>query len=105
MGARLHHKDELSGVSDQLTRAMGVAAEMVRAVGPERIEIVTLTRGRICLQPAVLNEGERIALALGCDLPLDHRMFVPGHTLWTGSIDGLEVQVRSALRQLSGAIQ
>lgn len=87
--------------ADQLTFAMDVAAEAIRAVGPEHIEIVTLTQGRICVQPVDLNEGERIARALGCDLPLDHRMFVPGHTLWTGVVDGLEVQVRSVLRQVA----
>lgn len=86
------------GVSDRLAFAMDVAAGVVGAVGAERMETVTLTRGRICLQPVDLNEGEQIAVALGCDFPLDHRMFVPGHTLWTGLLDGLEVQVRSALR-------
>lgn len=87
-------------LADQLTFAMDVATEAIRAVGPEHIEIVTLTRGRICVQPVDLNEGERIARTLGCDLPLDHRMFVPGHTLWTGVVHGLEVQVRSVLRQM-----
>jgi hypothetical protein len=45
------------------------------------------------------------AVVLGLDSALDHRMFVPGHTLWTGSIDGLEVQVRSVLRQAVGAVR
>jgi hypothetical protein len=27
---------------------------------------------------------------------------VPGHTLWTGIVDGLEVQIRSVLRQPAG---
>jgi len=73
------------------------------AVGPDRVELVTFTRDRVSLQPADLAEGERIARTLGLDSPLDHRMFGPGHTLWTGSIDGVEVQVRSALRQVVGA--
>lgn len=89
----------MTRLADPLTLAMDVAAAAVRAVGPEHIEIVTFTRGRICLQPADLNRGEQIARTLGCDLPLDHRMFVPGHTLWTGELDGLEVQVRSVLRR------
>ena len=86
-----------------LTFAMGIVADSLRTVGPDLVEIVTLTRGRICLQPMGLNRGEQIAHALGCDVPLDHRMFVPGHTLWTGVVEGLEVQVRSALRQTVGA--
>jgi hypothetical protein len=85
---------------DQLMFAMAVATDAVQAVGSDRIEIVTLTRGRICFQPVDINRGEQIARTLGCDSPLDHRMFVPGHTLWTGERDGLEVQVRSALRQV-----
>ncbi|MEU4386261.1 hypothetical protein [Promicromonospora sp. NPDC023805] len=100
MGLELHHRHEVSGVPDPLTRAMGVAFQTVETVGPERIEIVTLTRGRICLQPVDLNEGEQIAHVLGCDLPLDHRMFVPGHTLWAAERDGLEIQIRSVLRRL-----
>jgi len=32
-------------------------------------------------------------------------MFVPGHTLWTGVRDGLEVQVRSVLRRPLGAVR
>lgn len=83
---------------DDLTRALGDAFAAIRAVGPNRIELVTVTKDRICLQPADLADGEQIAHALGCDLPLDHRMFVPGHTLWTGTRHGLEIQVRSALR-------
>lgn len=85
---------------DQLMFAMAVATDAVRALGTDRIEIVTLTRGRICFQPVDINQGEQIARTLGCDSPLDHRMFVPGHTLWTGERDGLEVQVRSTLRQM-----
>lgn len=100
MGLHLHHRDEASGVPDLLSLAMDIADDAVKAVGPEHIEIVTLTRGRICLQPTDLNQGEHIARALGLDAPLDHRMFVPGHTLWTGERHGLEVQVRSVLRQM-----
>jgi hypothetical protein len=100
MGIHLHHRDEASGVPDPLTLAIGIAVDAVRTVGPEQIEIVTLTRGRICLQPTDSNQGEQIARALGLGAPLDHRMFVPGHTLWTDERDGLEVQVRSVLRQV-----
>ena len=91
---------EGSALALQLERAMSIVADVLRLVGAHRIEIVTLTRGRICLQPAHMADGEEIARALGCDFPLDHRMFVPGHTLWTGERDGLEVQVRSVLRQM-----
>jgi hypothetical protein len=27
---------------------------------------------------------------------------VPGHTLWTGIVDGFEVQIRAVLRQPAG---
>lgn len=91
--------DERSPVDD-LTRAMHDAFSAILAVGPDRIELVTVAKDRICLLPTDLAEGEEIARALGCDLPLDHRMFVPGHTLWTGTRYGLEIQVRSVLRQV-----
>ncbi|GAA4687919.1 hypothetical protein GCM10023198_02850 [Promicromonospora umidemergens] len=87
-------------MASRLEAAMATTARVLRTVGADHIEIVTLTRGRICLQPVDLNQGEQIARALGCDFPLDHRMFVPGHTLWTGLVEGLEIQVRSALRQV-----
>ena len=88
---------------ERLDHAMDIARRIAATVGADRIELVTLTRDRICLQPTATEDGEQIAHAIGCDLPIDHRMFVPGHTLWTGDIDGLEVQVRSALRAPVGA--
>lgn len=100
MGLQLHRQDDTSTAVDPLMLAMGIAAESLRLVGPGLVEILTFTRGRICLQPTDLNQGERLARILGCESPLDHRMFVPGHTLWTGERNGLEVQVRSALRQV-----
>lgn len=105
MGLPFHDQVETSRVPDPLTFAMGIVADSLRTVGPDLVEIVTLTRGRICLQPVDLNQGEQIAHTLGCDAPLDHRMFVPGHTLWTGEVGGLEVQVRSVLRQAVGAVR
>lgn len=94
---------QTAAAPERLDHAMDIARGITAAVGTERIELVTLTRDRICLQPTAMDDGERIAHTIGCDLPIDHRMFVPGHTLWTGDIDGLEVQVRSALRAPSGA--
>jgi hypothetical protein len=35
---------------------------------------------------------------------LDYRMFIPGHTVWSGDLFGLEVQVRAELRQPIGAV-
>ena len=84
---------------DDLLRAISNAGVSVSEVGAHRIEVVTITRNRMCLHPTHLAEGEAIARSLGLNHPLDHRMFVPGNTLWTGERDGLEVQVRSALRQ------
>lgn len=89
--------------SAPLVDALDVVAAILNEVGTDRIDLVTFTRDRISLQPADLAEGEQIARTLGLDSPLDHRMFVPGHTLWTGQVDGLEVQVRSVLRRTMGA--
>jgi hypothetical protein len=85
--------------SDDLLRAIEHAKDAVSEVGAHRIEVVTITRNRMCLHPSHLADGEAIARSLGLDLPMDHRMFVPGHTLWTGEVESLEVQVRSILRQ------
>lgn len=85
--------------------ALALAARLLADIGMSRIELVTFTSDRLCLHPADLTEGEQIARAVGCDFPLDHRMFVPGHTLWTGIVDGLEVQIRSVLRQSVGLLQ
>jgi hypothetical protein len=82
---------------------LDIVAAVLDRIGSDRIELVTLTRNRLSLQPADLAEGEQIAQVLGLDSPLDHRMFVPGHTLWCGQVHGLEVQVRSVLRVPAGA--
>jgi hypothetical protein len=91
--------DRTEQVAMPLLRAVATAAEMIRRTGPERIELVTITRDRLSLQPTELADGRQIAQLLGLDLPLDHRMFEPGHTLWTGEVHDLEVQVRSVLRR------
>ncbi|MBL0886893.1 hypothetical protein [Myceligenerans indicum] len=77
---------------------MGTAIAMVAKVGGERLEVVTVTRNRVCLQPRELSDGEQIANELACNAPLDHRLTIPEYTMWTGHRGGLEVQVRSALR-------
>jgi hypothetical protein len=77
------------------------AARFLDFVGADRIELVTVTPNRVSLQPVDLNQGEQIARVLGLTMPMDHRMFVPGNTLWTGDRDGFEVQVRSVLRQVA----
>jgi hypothetical protein len=88
---------------EPLARVLSVAAEALTTVGPEQIAQVTLTHGRICLQPADLSAGERIATMLGCDVPLDHRMISPGFTDWSGEREGLEIHVRGTLRRPVGA--
>ena len=87
---------------DSLVYALGVVAHVLATVGEDRIETVTLNRGRISLHPHDLSEGEQIAKALGCTLPMDHRMLVPGTTDWSGDIEGHEVHVRAQLRSLTG---
>ncbi|GAB4086329.1 hypothetical protein GCM10028784_29590 [Myceligenerans cantabricum] len=87
---------------DALLRSLETAAQLVRIAGRDRVAMVTTARGWLCLQPHDLSDGERIARLLGCDAPLDHRLTVPGSTLWTGRREGLEVQVRSQLRDPAG---
>lgn len=85
-------------VPDQLDPAMTVLRGVLDRIGTDRIALATLARGWVCVQPVRLDDGEQIARTLGCTNPLDHRLLVPGHTLWTGTREGLELQVRSALR-------
>jgi hypothetical protein len=82
-----------------IREAISLVDSLLASVGAERIEVVTATRNRVCVQPRDLRDGEEIARRLGCDAPLDHHLVVPGYTLWTGSRDGLEVQIRSSLRE------
>ncbi|MFC4630108.1 hypothetical protein ACFO6V_17805 [Promicromonospora alba] len=89
-------------IGGTIGRAHALTARLLADIGMSRIELVTFTSDRICLHPVDLTESEQIARGFGCDFPLDHRMFVPGHTLWTGIVDGLEVQIRSAPRQHAG---
>ena len=86
-----------------ITDALTTAKEVVAEIGEDRVELVTITAHWIAIHPASMPDGENIARDLGLDSALDHRMFVPGHTLWTGLRDGLEVQVRAELRRLTGA--
>ncbi|GAB3166497.1 hypothetical protein GCM10027059_25710 [Myceligenerans halotolerans] len=97
------HHERGSG-EGALVLALGTAIGMVAKVGGERLEVVTVTRNRICVHPRDLSEGEQIARLLACDAPLDHRLTVPEYTLWTGARDNLEVQVRARLRDPAGAL-
>ncbi|MBE1876166.1 hypothetical protein [Myceligenerans pegani] len=83
---------------------VGLVDGWLSAIGPERIDVVTTTRSRVSLHPRDLSESEQIARELGCVSPLDHRTTVPGYTLWSGTRDGIEVQVRAALRRPVGTI-
>jgi hypothetical protein len=87
-----------------ILHAFAAAEEAITQIGEQRIELVTLTSGRVSIQPVNLHDGEDIARSLGLTLPIDHRMFIPGHTVWSGDLFGLEVQVRAALRQPIGAL-
>ena len=79
---------------------LSAASRILALAGADRIELVTVARDRVSLQPAHLKEGEQIARELSLNVPVDHRMFVPGNTLWTGEVDGVEAQVRSALHRV-----
>lgn len=81
-----------------LELALGTAIGLVAKIGGERLEVVTVSRNRMCLHPRDLHEGEQIARELHCTNPLDHHLTVPEYTLWTGAHGDQEVQVRSVLR-------
>lgn len=99
--ATSHADDE-----DSLIRALDVVRAALVEVGAERVELVTTTdSGRVTIQPARLDDGESIARSLGLDSPVDHRMIGPGYTLWSGTREGLEFQVRGALRHPFGGLQ
>jgi hypothetical protein len=82
-------------IGDGLSAALRILA----LVGADRVALVTVARDRVSFQPTHLKEGEQIARELGLVVPVDRRIFVPGNTLWTGELDGFEVQVRSVLRR------
>lgn len=88
----------------EMLHAFDVAVAALSQAGAHRIESVTIARGWVCMQPADLSDGERIARELALDMPLDHRMTEPGYTVWSGDRDRLEVQVRAALRQRDRAL-
>ncbi|MBO0610705.1 hypothetical protein [Myceligenerans salitolerans] len=94
---RTSHR-ERSAEKGALELALGTAIGMVAKVGGERLDVVAVTRNRVCLSPRDLTDGEEIAQVLQCAIPLDHRLTVPEYTMWTGRRGDLEVQVRSALR-------
>lgn len=95
--------DPAPGDTSSILLALDAAKAAVVEVGADRIELLTATgSGQVTIQPALLADGESIARALGLDSPLDHRMVPPGYTLWCGVRDGLEFQVRGALRQPLG---
>lgn len=101
---------ELHGHVPAEAGSMSLALDAVKAalveVGEERVERVETTgNGRVTIQPARLDDGESIARALGLDSPVDHRMISPGYTLWSGTREGLEFQVRGALRHPFGGLQ
>jgi hypothetical protein len=87
-----------------MSEGLKAASRIVDRVGADRIELVTVTGNRVSLQPADLNQGKQIARMLGLDVPMDHRMVTPGYTLWSGDVDGMEVQVRAELRRPIGAV-
>jgi hypothetical protein len=95
--------DRVPGDTGSILLALDAAKAALLEVGQDRIDLVTSTDGRVSIQPSRLDDGENIARALGLDSPMDHRMIDPGYTLWCGTRDGLEFQVRGALRPPLGA--
>ena len=94
------------GEAGPIMRTLDAVKAALVEVGEERLELVTATgNGRVIIQPARLDDGESIARTLGLDSPVDHRMIGPGYTLWSGTRDGLEFQVRGALRHPFGGLQ
>lgn len=95
--------DHVPSGTGSLRRAFDVADEAIAEIGEHRVELVTVTHVRVSIHPASLADGESIARSLGLDSPPDHRMIDPGYTMWSGVRDGLEFQVRGALRHPLGA--
>lgn len=93
-----------SGSASSILHALGVAAAALGQVGPHRVELVTIARGWLCMQPERLTDGEAIAGELHLPLPMDHRMTTPGYTVWSGDREGLDVQVRAELRRPAGVL-
>ncbi|WP_454859633.1 hypothetical protein [Promicromonospora soli] len=97
--------DPPPGDTTSILLGLDAARAALVEVGADRVELLTATgSGQITIQPAFLADGETIARDLGLDSPLDHRMVPPGYTLWSGTRDGLEFQVRGALRQPHGGL-
>ncbi|MFD2024026.1 MULTISPECIES: hypothetical protein [Promicromonospora] len=95
--------DPMPGDTSSILLALDTARAALVEIGAGRIELLTATgSGQVTIQPTRLADGESIAQALDLDSPLDHRMVPPGYTLWCGTRDGFEFQVRGALRQPLG---
>jgi hypothetical protein len=94
------------GEAGSVSLALDAVKAALVEVGEERVELVETTgNGRVTIQPVRLDDGESIARTLGLDSPLDHRMIGPGYTLWSGTREGFEFQVRGALRHPFGGLQ
>lgn len=85
-----------------MLHALEVAARALGQVGAHRVELVTVAREWLCIQPESLSDGVNIAGELRLALPMDHRMLAPAYTVWSGDREGLDVQVRAELRQTAG---
>ncbi|MFC8796970.1 hypothetical protein ACFT2C_04510 [Promicromonospora sp. NPDC057138] len=97
--------DPVPGDTAAILLALDAAKAALMEVGADRIELLAATgSGRVSIQPALLADGEIIARELGLDKPLDQCMMDPGYTLWCGTLDDLEFQVRGALRQPLGSV-
>lgn len=78
-----------------------VLAELVEALGEDRIAGLTLMRGSVRIEPSQLSDGAAIARELGLASSLDQRLTTPAVTDWSGTVAGLECHVRS----LMGAVR
>ena len=94
------HADSASS----LLHALDVAARALQQVGPHRVELVTVARGWLLMQPEHLPDGETLAQELRLPLSLDHRMITPSYTVWSGDREGLDLQVRAELRRPAGVL-
>jgi len=100
-GPLFNVKGEVIGMNTAILReatgiGFAVPSNLIHSLLPQLKE-GTVSRGWLGLSIQDLTPD--LARALGLNNPMDHRMFVPGNTLWTGERDGLEVQVRSVLRR------
>jgi hypothetical protein len=72
-----------------------VLAEILEALGEDRIAGLTILRGAVRIEPSSLSDGEVIARELGLTDGVVQHLATPAIKDWSGTVAGLECHVRS----------